>query len=134
MSLWTAFLMMLQAAQAPAAAAPPSPAVVSAEQWALLIDQGRYAESWDQAGTLMKTHMGQAGWAAAVEPVRKPLGAVASRKLRSETPTKTLPGVPDGDYDVVQFDTDFAGNHHMTEIIFLAHEASGWKVDGYYVK
>ncbi|HEX4736236.1 MAG TPA: DUF4019 domain-containing protein [Allosphingosinicella sp.] len=133
MIFWT-LLMMFQAAQAPVAALPPSPAVVSAQQWVGLVDQGGYAESWDQAGALMKTHMGRDAWAAALEPARKPLGAVASRKLRSETPTKTLPGAPDGDYDVVQFDADFAGNRHMTETVFLAHEASGWKVDGYYIK
>jgi hypothetical protein len=82
----------------------------------------------------MKAHVARTGWAAAVDPVRKPLGAVASRKLKSETPTHTLPGVPDGDYDVLQFDTDFAGNHEATETIFLAHEPSGWKVDGYFIK
>ena len=144
MSLLTALAIMLSAAQAPAAAAPaappaaspatPSPAAASAEQWLGLVDRGLYADSWDQAGTMLKTQMGKPGWAGAVEPVRRPLGAVVSRKLKSETPTHSLPGVPDGDYDVIQFETDFAGNHKTTESIFVAHEATGWKVDGYFIK
>ena len=142
MSLVTALSIMLSAAQAAAAPASPpaaspavtSPAVASAEQWLGLVDRGLYADSWDQAGTMLKTQMGKPGWAAAVEPVRRPLGAVVSRKLKSETPTHSLPGVPDGDYDVAQFETDFAGNHKAIETIFLAREAAGWKVDGYFVK
>jgi hypothetical protein len=134
MSLLTALLAIFGAAQAPAAAPAVSPALASARQWVGLLDQGRYPESWDQAGTLLKTQVGQAGWAGALEPVRKPLGAVASRRLKSETPTHSLPGVPDGDYDVLEFATDFAGNHSATETVILGHEASGWKVDGYFIK
>jgi hypothetical protein len=135
MSVVTALLMMLATAQAPTAGAPAaSPAVASAEQWMRLLDQGRYPEVWDQAGTLVKTHIGQAGWAGALDPVRKPLGAVASRRLKSETSTRSLPGAPDGDYEVLEFDTDFAGNHSAVETIIMAHEASGWKVDGYFIK
>jgi hypothetical protein len=134
MSLLTALLMMLSQAQAPAVSTPLSPAVASAEQWVGLVDRGLYAESWEQAGAILKAQIGKPGWTGAVEPVRKPLGAVVSRKLKAETPTRTLPGVPDGDYDVLQFDTEFAGNRKTTETIFLAHEASGWKVDGYFIK
>jgi hypothetical protein len=133
-SLLTALLIMVSPAPAPAANTPVSPAVASAEQWVGLVDRGLYRDSWEQAGAMLKAQIGKPGWAAAVEPVRKPLGAVVSRKLRSETPTRTLPGVPDGDYDVLEFETDFAGSHKTTETIFLAREASGWKVDGYFVK
>ena len=139
MSLLAALSMMLGAPPAPAAPAPPAPiaasaAVTIAEQWLGLVDRGLYAESWDQAGTMLKGQIGKPGWAAAVEPVRKPLGAVVSRRLKSETPTRTLPGVPDGDYDVLAYDTDFAGNHRTTETVFLAREATGWKVEGYFIK
>lgn len=139
MSLLVALSMMLGTAQAPATPVPPapvaaSPAVASAEQWLGLLDRGFYGDSWDKAGAMLKGQIGKPGWGAAVEPARKPLGAVVSRKLTGDTPTHKLPGVPDGDYDVVQYETEFAGNRKAIETIILAREADGWKVDGYFVK
>ena len=113
MSLGTALLMMLQAGQAPAAPPLSPAAVASAEQFTALLDQGRYADTWSAAGNVATTHTIQTAWTGGLTAARKPLGAVASRKLRSETPTRTLPGVPDGDYDIVQFDTDFAGKFRL---------------------
>jgi hypothetical protein len=54
--------------------------------------------------------------------------------LKGITRSKSLPGAPDGDYEVVQFQTSFANKAIATETVVLSHEASGWKVDGYFIK
>lgn len=108
--------------------------LTTANAWVNLVDAKRWDESWSAAGTLFKTQMPQARWASTIEPVRKPLGPVLSRNLKGVTKAKTLPGAPDGDYEIVQFDTSFANKAAATETVVLAHEPSGWKVDGYFIR
>ena len=37
-------------------------------------------------------------------------------------------GAPDGEYQLLETQTDFAQKEGATEILILAREASGWKV------
>ena len=123
---------LVQVAASPAA--PTSAAVASARTWLALTDSARWAESWDAAGNLFKTQLAKAQWGSAIANARSPLGAVSSRTFQSENRTKTLPGMPDGDYDVIQFQTNFAKKSGAIETVFLAREGSGWKVNGYFIR
>jgi hypothetical protein len=42
--------------------------------------------------------------------------------------------VPDGEYEVVQFETSFANKAAAVETVVLSREKSGWKVDGYFIR
>lgn len=106
----------------------------AATDWVSLVDAGRWEDSWAAAGGLFQSRMPQAHWAAAIQPVREPLGAVASRALASTTSSTTLPGAPDGQYQLVQFSTRFANKDDATETVVLACEPSGWKVNGYFIR
>ncbi|MBK8375826.1 MAG: DUF4019 domain-containing protein, partial [Sphingomonadales bacterium] len=44
----------------------------------MLVDQQNWSESWREAGTLFRSQISADGWASAIVPVRKPLGAVIS--------------------------------------------------------
>lgn len=123
--------LALTSANEPAASQPDLTAAVS---WVRLVDAKRWDESWATAGTLFKSEMPQPRWASTIEPVREPLGAVSSRSLKSITKSKSLPSAPDGDYEVVQFQTSFANKAAATETVVLSREASGWKVDGYFIR
>jgi hypothetical protein len=114
-------------------AAPVGADLTEATRWVALVDAKRWGESWRAAGALFKSQMQQPRWASTIEPVREPLGAVSSRSLASITQARSLPGAPDGDYEVVRFQTSFANKAGATETIVLAHEATGWKVDGYFI-
>jgi hypothetical protein len=119
----------------PAAEVDPNGADVTATKaWLSLIDSKAWNESWSSAGTLFKSRVTQGGWASTVQPVREPLGAVSSRSLKSVTRTSSLPGAPDGQYELLQFQTSFAQRSDANETVVLAHEPSGWKVDGYFVR
>ena len=61
-------------------------------------------------------------------------GAVSSRTLRSATASSTLPGLPAREYEVVQFQTSFAGMSNAVETVVLTREESGWKVIGYFIR
>lgn len=112
----------------------PQPDLMAAKNWVTLVDAKRWNDSWAAAGTLFRSQMPQPRWASTIAPVRDPLGAVTSRALKSVTTTKSLPGAPDGDYEVVQFQTSFTNKAAATETVVLSHEASGWKVDGYFIR
>jgi hypothetical protein len=110
------------------------PDVTAANAWVSLVDAKRWNDSWAAAGTLFKSQMPQTRWASTIAPVREPLGGVSSRVLKSATKSRSLPGAPDGEYVVVQFQTSFTNKAAATETVVLSHEASGWKVDGYFIR
>src|SRR6185312_10845080 len=104
----------------------------AARDWLKLVDGQHWDQGWAGSGELVRSHISQAQWVAAVQPVRQPLGAVTSRVLKTVTRATSLPGAPDGQYEVLQFATDFSQRPGMIETVALAHEGSAWKVDGYY--
>ena len=71
---------------------PEDLAQKSAQAWLALTDSGKYAESWDEAAQLFKNSVTKEQWSGMVKAVRTPLGKMQSRKLKSATYTKTLPG------------------------------------------
>jgi hypothetical protein len=123
-------------AVAAVASAEPSTSApqAAANEWVALIDEQKWIDSWAAAGSLFRSQLTPSGWASAVQPVREPLGSVSSRKLQRETATKSLPGVPDGDYRIIEYRTSFARKAEAVETLILAQESSGWKVNGYFVR
>jgi Protein of unknown function (DUF4019) len=118
----------------PEAAAQKSAAQKSAEQWLALVDAGSFAESWKTAAGFFQAAVPQDQWGHTIATVRGPLGDLVSRKLKSAHYTKSLPGAPDGEYVVLQFDTSFANKKTTVETVTPMLDADGtWKVSGYYI-
>jgi hypothetical protein len=110
-------------------------AVTSAEAWLALVDAGKYADSWSQASDYFKNAVERPQWEQSLTAVRKPLGKIVSRKLFSKTFMTSLPGAPDGEYVVIQFETSFQNKKSAVETITPMREKDGrWKVSGYYIK
>jgi hypothetical protein len=134
-------LMLLAALAAPAicgAASNPAAeekAVKAAESWLALVDEGKYAQSWTAAAALLKNAVSEADWDRQVRGVRKPLGKVVSRTLKSKQYATSLPGAPDGQYVVLQYDTSFENKKSATETVTPMLEKDGsWRVSGYYIR
>jgi DNA-binding CsgD family transcriptional regulator len=122
----------VSAAMAPGA--PQSPESGLAREWVALLDNQQWEQSWQTASVLLKSQIKAAQWAASVQPVREPLGAVSSRVVQSATRSNSLPGAPAGEYETIQFHTDFARKRGAVETVVLAREGPGWKVAGYFVR
>ncbi len=121
--------------QLPAAEAPAKQAQDAAEQWLGLIDAGKFAESWQSAASLFQAAVSQSQWQSSLDAVRKPLGSLVSRKLKSAKYTKTVPGAPDGEYVILQFETSFANKKEAVETITpMLDTDKKWKVSGYFIK
>lgn len=110
-------------------------AKLAAADWLALTDGGQYARSWDEAAALFKASVTKSDWERAVKGVRFPLGAVKSRKVRSAAFTRALPGVPDGEYVVIQYQTSFENKASAIETVTPMHEKDGaWRVSGYFIR
>lgn len=104
-------------------------------EWLALVDAGRAAESWAAAAALFRSGVGGEQWTRALEAARTPFGAVVERTLREGRPMAELPGAPDGEYVVFQFDTRFEHKRAAVETITPMREEDGrWRVSGYFIR
>jgi hypothetical protein len=111
------------------------PAVASAERWLGLVDQGKYAESWKEAATLFRNAINQGQWEQSLQAVRKPLGKLITRQIRTKTYRTSLPGAPDGEYVVIEFESSFENKISGVETVTPMMDKDGkWRVSGYYIK
>lgn len=110
-------------------------AVTAADKWLALIDNGDFNESWNQAASLFKNVLTDEQWKNALESAQFPIGKVVSRKLKSKQYATELPGAPDGEYVVIEYETEFEKKKHGTETVVPMKDADGeWRVSGYFVK
>lgn len=110
-------------------------AVSAAEKWISLIDEGKYAESWKESAEYFKNALKLEQWEQTVQAVRRPLGKLVSRKVKSTAYKTALPGAPDGEYVVIEFETVFEHKKAAVETVTPMMDKDGkWRVSGYFIK
>ena len=110
-------------------------AVRAAEQWLVLVDEGDFSASWDTAAGLFKGAVTKEEWQQALTGARKPFGDLVNRKLKSRQYATSLPGAPDGEYVVLQYQTSFRGKSEAVETVTPMRDKDGkWRVSGYFIK
>ena len=110
-------------------------AVKIAEEWLQLVDKGKYEDSWKEAATLFRAAVTVEQWQQALDGARKPLGELESRKLKGAEYMTSVPGAPDGEYVVIQFDASFSKKASAVETVTPMKDGDGaWRVGGYYIK
>jgi len=110
-------------------------AVAAAEQWLLLVDAGKYDQSWKETAKYFKDAVSLDKWQQSLKAVRDPLGRLISRRVKSRVYTTSLPGAPDGEYVVIQFETSFKNKKAAVETVTPMMDKDGsWRVSGYYIK
>lgn len=110
-------------------------AAEAAEKWLALVDEGKYSESWDEAAGFFKGAVTKEQWHQSLSGVRKPLGKALKRELSSSRYATQLPGAPDGQYVVIQFETSFENKKSSVETVTPMMDEDGrWRVSGYFIK
>ena len=110
-------------------------ALTSAKTWLQLVDAEKYSESWQQSSGYFRAAVKLEDWEQTMPTFRTPLGSVVSRKLKLQQYLTTLPGAPDGEYVVIQFDTSFTNKASAVETVTPMLDKDGvWRVSGYYIK
>jgi hypothetical protein len=114
---------------------PEQLAQQSSDTWLTVVDSGKYADSWQEASQFFKAVVTKEQWQNALRGSRDPLGKVLSRKLKNATYAKTLPGAPDGEYVVIQYESSFEHKQSAVETVTPMLDKDGkWRVSGYYIK
>jgi len=104
-----------------------------AKSWLVLIDNGQYQQSWQQTDSLFKQAMPQSNWSDVLKQVRVPLGKVILRKNLSLMKYDSLPGTPDGEYVIIQFQSQFMNKEQAVETISLSKNSGQWQPLGYFI-
>ncbi len=130
-----AVLTIVAAAGVIGVAAPAEEdAEAGAKAWVALIDSQKYAQSWTESSSLFQAGVKQSDWVPMVKKVRDGMGSLVTRKPLKTTMAKSLPGAPDGEYAVVQFDTAFKNKAKAVETITMMKDDGKWKCAGYFIK
>jgi len=112
-----------------------TPAIAAAEAWLRIVDDGRYAESWERSADVFKGTIDRPRWETTVVRARGQLGQGAARKLRSAVYRRNLPGAPEGEYVVIEFDTRFENRPLSVETVTPMRDKDGvWRVSGYFIR
>lgn len=123
-----------QTAPAEASVSLPAEATVAAEDWVKLIDEKQWAASHQAMSETVNTMVTASEWEQTVAPVRASLGEFESRTASGSQRSAIMPGMPQGDYGVQQFNARYANHPEAIETVVMSREASGWKVIGYFVR
>ncbi len=111
------------------------PAKQNAESWLAIVDKGDYTASYDEAASIFRLAITKEDWLQKVRAARDPLGKVISRKLKSRQYKTSLPGAPDGEYVVIQYDTSFENKRSAVETITPTLDKDAqWRVSGYFIR
>ena len=125
-------------APAPALPLPSGPlsrAEMAATTWLAVADAGDYPRSWREAASLLQTSVTQPKWESALQLGRQQLGGMKSRTLKSATFSRTLTGAPDGEYVLIQYETQFEFKPLAIETLTTMKDRdASWKVAGYFIK
>lgn len=110
-------------------------AVAAATFWLGFVDAKNYKESWVEAAPFFKKSITEDAWVKTIASARGAFGDLKSRKLKTANFMTSLPGAPDGEYVVIQFETAFQNKAAAVETITPMKDDKGvWRVSGYYIK
>lgn len=102
--------------------------------WLSYIDSGQYVTSWNNAAAVFKDQIDAQQWESAAINARSPLGELRGRTTITAEYTTSLPGAPDGEYVVLQFDAEFANKANGVETVTAVLENGTWRVAGYFIR
>ncbi len=135
---------------APAAAAPGAPAqpesaqptmgddhetIEAATKWLALLDAGKTGAAWDASSPYLKSVVTRQKWIDGIGSARRPFGKFVKRTPTKFARSHSMPGAPDGDYSIIEFDTEFENGKRASEqIIWMLGEREVWSVSGYFIR
>ncbi len=104
-----------------------------AKSWLLFVDEAKYTEAYSEAAIYFQNSVTIEQWMQATTSIIKPLGKVLSREFSTDKYMNGLPGSPDGEYLVIQFNSSFENKESAVETLILLLEKDVWKTIGYFI-
>jgi len=110
-------------------------ATEAAEAWLAFVDEKDYGASWDEAAGFFRDAVPKEAWIRQIAGARRPMGQWQNRKVAKATYATSLPGAPDGEYVVIEFETSFAQKAGAIETVTSKKDPDGTcRVAGYYIR
>lgn len=110
----------------------------AALQWIEVIDQKKYAESYNVASKLFQEAVTQKKWIEALESARTPIGKVISRQVASKVIQKNIPTgatTLQGTFCIIQIESSYEKLKNARETVTFELEKDGvWRASGYYIR
>ena len=128
-----AFMSMNALAQNPTLSPDEKAAESAARQWVELLDNAKYADSWDKASDVFQ-RVPRDKWIGVVQQVRQKAGKMQDRELLEAKFTTTIPHAPEGRYVVVRYKTQFSNPPLTLESVLMTEQNGAWKTMGYALK
>jgi hypothetical protein len=115
---------------------PDPQALATAGKWLSVVDAGNYAQAYAMLAARVRSG-GDAiekQWIGSQRLRRTPLERTLSRKFVKAYFARTLPGAPDGYYELLMYKTSFQHKAQATEGVTLTKESGHWQVSGYRIR
>jgi hypothetical protein len=110
-------------------------AVAAAEAWLKLVDNGRYAESWDASASFFRALVPKEEWVVKIGAIREAFGTCGSRQMKGTRFSTSVPSAPDGRYVLIQYKTVFENKPGAMEALTAVLDKDGtWRVWVYFIK
>ena len=111
------------------------PGLKAASDWLTQVDAGNYTGTWQSSAAYFRAAVPQEQWVSSLNAFRSPMGAKASREVKSARLVTTLPGAPDGQYVLIEYRSAFANKKEAVETATVMMETGGvWRVSGYFIR
>lgn len=98
------------------------------------LDKEQYSQSWSKGDELFQKIVAQDEWSKMLNISRKRLGKANARRGKLQQPTSNPPGLPQGAYMVIEYETSFENAPQSIERLTLRRGNDGkWRVLTYHV-
>ena len=110
-------------------------ATKTAQKFLNQVDEKKYEAAWQNADDLIQTAVTKDQWESTLTLAREPFGEAITRKVKSSDYHTDLPGGPNGEYVIIEFETSFKNKESSIETVTPKKSEDGlWKIAGYYIR
>jgi hypothetical protein len=109
--------------------------IEASRAWLALLDAGKFGAAWDGAAPYLKSVVTRQKWIAGLTAAREPFGKLKQRAPVKFARSHAMPEAPEGDYSIIEFDSEFANGKVASEqVIWMLGDNQDWHVSGYYIR
>lgn len=113
----------------------PAQALSAAQEFAETVDSGSFQAAYLSGSNLLLLAEDEWTWIDQVQTSQRLLGKPLERVLKASRTVQTYPGLPDGTYQLVYFETRTEKKQRAAEVILVEQQENGqWAVCKYSIR
>lgn len=112
----------------------PQMDLAPAYSWLELLDNGRYYQTWQYASHTFKQRIAASKWDQVLKGTRSKLGELQNRTLAGYSKRQQFSGMPDGEYLVLKFTSQYEHADTLSELLVLTEEQGELRVIAYFIQ